>query len=142
MFFYIQWWPFYTPLVPDPENYEENYTCFENTSLVLLTIYQYLVVCMVFSLSKPFRQPLYTNFPFSVSLIILLVFNTYIVLSSDSFITGLIDLMPGVSLTYRLSVLVIVAINSIFSYGFEKIVIWYISIWWKNRKDKKRVAAQ
>jgi|LauGreDrversion4_2_1035121.scaffolds.fasta_scaffold32326_1 cbb3-type cytochrome oxidase subunit 1 len=80
---------------------------------------------MVFSIAKPFRQPLYSNSLFLVALFVLLGFDIYIVLSDDSFITGLMTLKEnGIELNYRLFVLLVVVANAILSYIFEKLVVW------------------
>jgi len=91
MFYYVSWWSFYTPapyLDPnfDPADADDNTACFENTSVFLISLYQYVVVCVAFSISKPFRQPLYTNLWFTFSLIILSVFNVYITLVNQGWI--------------------------------------------------------
>lgn len=45
---------------------------------------------------------------------------------------------------WRFIIVIIIIVNSIVTYLFEKIVVWYISLWWKHRKDKikeeKRIA--
>ena len=97
---------------------------------------------MVFSISKPFRQPLYTNLWFTLSLIILFAINTYIVLSDDSFITTLLMLETTITMEFRLACLITVVANSIVTYGYERIIVWYVSIWWKNRLDRKILREQ
>lgn len=80
---------------------------------------------MVFSISKPFRQPLYTNLWFLLSLLVLLGFDVYVVLSRDDFITWLMTLMEeGIELNYRFFILLVVVANAIVSYMFEKLVVW------------------
>ena len=49
----------FVPLVPDPDS--SNYYCYENTTLFLFSIFQYISGSVVFSVGKPFRKPLYTN---------------------------------------------------------------------------------
>ena len=39
---------------------------------------------------------------------------------------------------FRLSILVIAFVNSLCTYLYEKIVIWYISLYWRNKKEKIR----
>jgi magnesium-transporting ATPase (P-type) len=56
---------------------------YETTALVFIANFQYIITCMVFSISKPFRQPLYSNVWFARSLVILIGFNIYIVVSDD-----------------------------------------------------------
>lgn len=137
MFYYIRHWTsFYKPLVINPDDDHANYKCYENTSVNFAANFQYLIVCMVYSISKPFRQPLYSNLWFTLSLILLLACNTYMTISDDTFVTSLLSFEGDVSLTFRLSALIIVVINTIITYGYERIVVWYVSIWWKNREDK------
>jgi hypothetical protein len=92
---------------------------------------------MVFSISKPFRQPLYTNLWFTLSLVVLLGLNTFMVVSSDEWLGELMTLETDPSMTFRLSALVIVVINAAVSYFYERVIVWYVSIWHKNRSDRK-----
>ena len=111
--------------------------CFENTAVNYVANFQYFFVCLVFSISKPFRQPLYTNLWFSVSLLVLLGMNTYQVVSDDSFITSLLDLEASVDTRFRLWTLVIVGVNALVTYLYERVVVWYVSIWARNRVEER-----
>jgi hypothetical protein len=68
---------------------------------------------------------------------VLFAINTYINISDDSFITDLLVLETDITMEFRLSALIIVVVNSIITYGYERIIVWYVSIWWKNRTDRK-----
>uniref|UniRef100_A0A8C5IM52 Polyamine-transporting ATPase 13A3 n=1 Tax=Junco hyemalis TaxID=40217 RepID=A0A8C5IM52_JUNHY len=59
------------------EHYIKNY---ENTTLFFISSFQYLIVAIVFSKGKPFRQPCYKNFLFVLSVIVLYVFIFFIML--------------------------------------------------------------
>lgn len=140
MFFFVRWWSFYyPPKEPTPDDPDASMACFENTSMFLTTLYQYLVVAMAFSISKPFRQPIYTNLWFSFSLAILSVFSIYITLASDKWIEKIFEIKMEITMEFRLSLLVVAFINGLFTYFYEKIFIWYISLWWKNKKEKARI---
>uniref|UniRef100_A0A8C0EYS1 Polyamine-transporting ATPase 13A3 n=1 Tax=Bubo bubo TaxID=30461 RepID=A0A8C0EYS1_BUBBB len=69
------------------EHYIKNY---ENTTLFFISSFQYLIVAIVFSKGKPFRQPCYKNFLFVISVIVLYVFIFFIMLhpveSIDTFL--------------------------------------------------------
>lgn len=139
MFFFIRKWSFYQPPPPiDPNNGDDNTTGYENTSVFLISLYQYVVVCVAFSISKPFRQPLYTNLPFVVSLVILSVFNIYITLANDGWIFSAFDVIEDINMPFRLSLICIAFVNGVITFFYEKMAVWYISIWWKNKKEKKR----
>jgi hypothetical protein len=88
---------------------------------------------VAFSISKPFRQPLYTNYAFSIALLVLTIFTVLLALSDFSWMLSVFAIMPDISLEFKV-ILVIVAIgNSLATFLFEKIVIWHVSIWWKNK---------
>jgi cation-transporting ATPase 13A3/4/5 len=138
MFYNVTWWEFYTPPGPvDPDDADDNTAGYQNTSVFLISLYQYVVVCVAFSISKPFRQPLYTNLWFTASLILLTVFNIYITVANEDWIYSTFQVMQGISLEFRLFVLLMAVVNGAITFFYEKIAIWYISIWWKNRKEKK-----
>ncbi len=82
IFLYVQNQSFYTPTPPNPEDpyAPETNRSFENTSIFWLGNFQYLSACVAFSISRPFRKPLYTNYLFTGALIILIGFSTLLVL--------------------------------------------------------------
>lgn len=139
MFFYVRWWSFYQPPPPiDPDSGDANTDGYENSSVFLISLYQYVVVCVAFSISKPFRQPLYTNLPFVASLVVLSVFNLYITIASDSWIFSAFSVETDLNIEFRLSLICIAFVNGVLTFFFEKIAVWYISIWWKNKKERRR----
>jgi len=97
---------------------------------------------MVFSISKPFRQPLYTNLWFSLCLVICLGFSGYIVMSPHTWVNELFDLKGDISFQFRLICIVVVVANALVSYVYEKIIIWYVTVCWKNRKDRIKMRQQ
>jgi len=94
---------------------------------------------MAFSISKPFRQPIYTNLWFTLSLLILGVFSIYITLANNEWIESVFEIKESITMEFRLTLLLIAFINGILTYFYEKIVIWYVSLWWKNRKERIRL---
>lgn len=83
---YNNWW--FIPLSPS-DDAKENYICYESTAVFLVGCFQYLVTCIAFSISKPFRKPLYTNLYFTLSIAILFGFNLYLVMVSVPFTNNL-----------------------------------------------------
>uniref|UniRef100_A0A8C5APC3 ATPase 13A3 n=1 Tax=Gadus morhua TaxID=8049 RepID=A0A8C5APC3_GADMO len=58
----------------DPD-YISNY---ENTSIFYVSSFQYIIVAIIFSKGKPFRQPSYKNWPFMLSALTLYVFMLFV----------------------------------------------------------------
>jgi cation-transporting ATPase 13A3/4/5 len=80
-FIFVKQFPFYKPphINPeDPSGAGANQS-FENTAVFWVSSFQYLGTVVAFSVSRPFRRPLYTNKIFIVSLILMLAFNIYLV---------------------------------------------------------------
>jgi hypothetical protein len=70
--------------------------------------------------------------------VLLTVFNVYITISSEDWIWSAFDIEQALSIEFRLSVLCIAFVNGVITFFYEKIFIWYLSIWWKNKKERKR----
>ena len=58
-FYWVSWQSWYTPPVLDED--EKIYACFENTILFLLSCYQYIIVAIIFSVGRPYRENLWNN---------------------------------------------------------------------------------
>ena len=93
--------------------------------------FQYLVTCMAFSIAKPFRKSIYTNIPFFFCVIFLFIFNTLcIYLPSKNVVPTEFDLLPFESqdgatsnYSYRYWVGLGILVNSILTYGAEKLIV-------------------
>jgi hypothetical protein len=67
-----------------------------------------------------------------------MAFTAYVVIANDRWVTWLFDLEEDISITFRLSMVAIIFLNSTVSYLFEKIIIWYLTLWWKKRLERKK----
>lgn len=59
IYFLLRRKDWFEPLEPEGD---KNILCYENTTLFLLSTAQYIIVVIVFSVGKPFRKPMYTNY--------------------------------------------------------------------------------
>ncbi|KAJ7412937.1 hypothetical protein WISP_93812 [Willisornis vidua] len=101
------------------EHYIKNY---ENTTLFFISSFQYLIVAIVFSKGKPFRQPCYKNFLFVISVIVLYAFIFFIMLHPVEAINEFLELVC-VPEEWRMKILGIVIINAIVSVLVENVLL-------------------
>lgn len=111
---------------------------FEATVLFLFTSIQYLVTSIAFSISKPFRDPLYKNPYFTVCLIILTLYSYYIILIPDKGSMSVFALKGGMSFEFKSWMAIVATINAVFTYLYEKVIAWSVAVWWKNRRERKK----
>lgn len=134
-----QWTSFYVYTEPDPE---DSYslaanTSYENTVVFIFANFQYLITCVSFSISKPFRKPLYTNLIFTVSIMIMIALCSFILFSDEPWLIDFFSLMEeGMPMQFRLWLALLVCANFVVTYVFEKFGIWYLALWWKRRYDR------
>ncbi|KAI1235865.1 putative cation-transporting ATPase 13A3, partial [Lamprotornis superbus] len=101
------------------EHYIKNY---ENTTLFFISSFQYLIVAIVFSKGKPFRQPCYKNFLFVLSVIVLYVFIFFIMLHPVEPIDEFLELVC-VPPEWRLRIVIIVILNAVVSVLTENVLL-------------------
>ena len=142
-FNFVREFSFYTPPVPDPGNPSGRGAnkSFENTSVFWVSSFQYLSTVIAFSVSKPFRKALYTNKVFSIALFLMLAFNIYLVVTRDKWAIDFFEFEEHDMTThFKLWIGIIVIVNFVITYFMEKVVIWYVSVWWKRRTDRKNLS--
>ncbi|XP_016327909.1 probable cation-transporting ATPase 13A3 isoform X1 [Sinocyclocheilus anshuiensis] len=107
-----------------------------NTTLFFVSSFQYLIVAIIFSKGKPFRQPSYKNWPFVLSALILIVFLFFIMFVPISGIYEFLELVC-VPLSWRVSMVLIVLGNTVVSVFIETVVLDVIL--WKHvfSRDKQ-----
>ena len=66
--------------------------CHENTIFFLIAHFQYLIVAIAFSVSKPFRQRIYKNWPLMIYLILIFFYSIWITINCDSWSLKLFNL--------------------------------------------------
>ncbi|XP_068460233.1 polyamine-transporting ATPase 13A3 isoform X2 [Clinocottus analis] len=98
---------------------DHNIQNYENTSLFYVSSFQYLVVAIVFSKGKPFRQPSYKNWPFVLSAFSLYVFLLFIMFHPVRSIDDFFEVVC-VPFEWRMQLFVIVLVNAAVSVFAEK----------------------
>ncbi|XP_077412443.1 polyamine-transporting ATPase 13A3-like [Vanacampus margaritifer] len=108
--------------------YARNFRSFENTSIFYVSSFQYLIVAIVFSQGKPFRQPSYKNCPFIVTCSIQYAFLLFIMLNPIPAIDYILQI-ACIPYDWRITLLIIVLAHAIVSFTLEKLIhdaLWRI----------------
>ncbi|KAL3978996.1 nuclear receptor co-repressor 2 [Sarotherodon galilaeus] len=106
----------------ETEEDEHNIQNYENTSLFYVSSFQYLIVAIVFSKGKPFRQPSYKNWPFVLSAGSLYVFLLFILFFRVDVITGFMEIVC-IPFEWRLRLLLIILVNAAVSVLVETVIL-------------------
>ncbi|XP_018321676.1 probable cation-transporting ATPase 13A3 isoform X2 [Agrilus planipennis] len=78
-FLIIQEFDWFTPFEFDPET-PHFFSGFENYAVFCVSTFQYIIIAVVFSKGKPYREPLYTNKLFMMSIVMSTLVCSYITL--------------------------------------------------------------
>ncbi|KAG8905466.1 hypothetical protein FRB99_008907 [Tulasnella sp. 403] len=114
---------------------------YENTTLFLVSSFQYILVAAVFSIGPPYRQPIWTNGLLMGSIVILGLFSTVILLHPPARFVEWLDLMP-LEAGARGTLLFVVVCNVVMSVMLEKwepvaqLVSW-VHRRWRSRRPKR-----
>ncbi|XP_061680110.1 polyamine-transporting ATPase 13A3 isoform X1 [Syngnathoides biaculeatus] len=118
---------------------DHNIQNYENTSLFYVSCFQYLIVAIVFSKGKPFRQPSYKNWLFVMTSSILYIFLFVIMFYPAEPIDEFLEIVC-VPLDWRLKLLLIIVLNAVVSVMVETffidIILWKVVF----SRDKQGVA--
>jgi cation-transporting ATPase 13A2 len=113
--------PFYSPLIPKPST-KENIYCLETTTLFLTSAFHTLSVAAVYSISKPFKRPLYTNKSYTILLSALFLVMVYLILIPDYYSRYWLELR-SLPFYFRFLLLSICLLHLLVAVLFERIVI-------------------
>uniref|UniRef100_A0A665UU48 Polyamine-transporting ATPase 13A3 n=1 Tax=Echeneis naucrates TaxID=173247 RepID=A0A665UU48_ECHNA len=98
---------------------DHNIKNYENTSLFYVSSFQYLIVAIVFSKGKPFRQPSYKNWPFVLSVLSLYIFLLFIMFHPVETIDSFLEIVC-VPFDWRIKLALIILVNAVASVVVEK----------------------
>ncbi|XP_056148990.1 LOW QUALITY PROTEIN: polyamine-transporting ATPase 13A3-like [Lampris incognitus] len=107
----------YSINVTSPHDHK-NIRNYENTTLFYVSAFQYLIVAIVFSKGKPFRQPSYKNWPFMLSCMGLYTFLFLIMLYPIPAIDNFLEIVC-VPHSWRITLAIIVVVNATVSFILE-----------------------
>lgn len=132
----------YQPPVLDREH--SNHTNSENTTLFLLSCYQYIFVAVVLSVGPPFRQSMAHNLPFVVTMLVALGLSSYMLFDPAPWLMEWMEL-TWMSSKFRVFVLVLAIGSFACSYLAERQLFPRLAKWigkartkWRGRQKKTK----
>ncbi|KAI1315866.1 hypothetical protein EDD11_000242 [Mortierella claussenii] len=134
LFWMIRHQPWYQP--PKYERGKKNIECFENTGLFFLSIFQYLLVAIVFSVGPPYRKPMVSNRPFVFITVGLVVLCALMVLFPSTWLSEFMQLLD-IPFSFRVLILFMAATHlttaSLSEYFFFPLIASAIGRWMAHR---------
>ncbi|KAE8215245.1 hypothetical protein CF327_g1466 [Tilletia walkeri] len=119
-FLYTRAQPWYEQPVLNPD--ELNVINPENSSLFLISSFQYILVAAVFSVGPPYRKPMYTNPMLMLSLAVLTAFSLYFLFVPSGWFFDILGLV-SFPRSFHFALLVMVLVNVALSVLFEAFAI-------------------
>ncbi|KAJ7497400.1 hypothetical protein FB451DRAFT_1211342 [Mycena latifolia] len=121
-YLWVRGQPWYTPPIPSDPSSGDNHLDsrnYENSTLFLLSCFQYVLVAAVFSIGPPYRKSMWTNGWLMGSLGLLTGLNILVLLSPPQAISDILTLMP-LPIHGRTVLLFGGAANAVLSMAFEQ----------------------
>ncbi|KAM4771312.1 putative cation-transporting ATPase 13A4 [Rhinophrynus dorsalis] len=107
---------------------KKNYESFENTTLWLMTAVHFVILAFVFSKGKPFRQPLYTNYVFVVTLMVEVALTLFFIFADIKNMYVVLELVCTPT-SWRIHMFVILVICFVVSYLVEEFILDNRALW-------------
>jgi len=111
--------------------------CFANSAIFLVSNFQYIVTAMVFSISRPFKKPIYSNFLLTGFLILIIAYQVYVTIRPDKYSFDIFALITFGDDNFKFYIIFMCLANFILSYLVEKLLIPCLSEAWKRNKIRK-----
>ena len=113
--------------------------CYVNTGLFFISTIQYLLFALVFSISKPFRKPIYTNYPLLLYLIVVLVYTTLMLFYNNKVTPSEMGLLEIKGNEFKIGIASICVISIILGLVIEYLVVpCCIRIYHHNGKGNEK----
>ena len=112
--------------------------CYDNTVLFSISNAQYLLTAVAFSMSKPFRKPIYTNPLLTIFIMLTITLSLYIVVNNDWITNEYLYLIPfdGDDF-YKYYIIAIIVLNLAIAYFTEAVIVPFFKKKWNDRQLRK-----
>ncbi|KAF6384389.1 ATPase 13A4 [Rhinolophus ferrumequinum] len=117
-----------TPPIPENVGSNDTFRSFENTTIWFLGTINCIIVALIFSKGKPFRQPTYKNYIFVLVLVIQLAVCLFILFADIPDLYRRFDLLCTPVL-WRVCIVIMLSCNFIVSFVVEEAIIENRALW-------------
>ncbi|XP_060533248.1 polyamine-transporting ATPase 13A3-like isoform X2 [Cylas formicarius] len=100
-----------------------NFYSYEDYAVFGVSMFQYIILAVVFSKGKPYRRPLYTNSVFLLSLIVMTILCAWVVLRPPEFLWKVLELKVPPHWDGRIAILGIASFNFLACYALEELFV-------------------
>lgn len=121
VFFLIQTYTWFEPFSYNQKDY--SYKCYENYAVFSLSMFQYIILAIVFSKGRPYRKAIYTNTPFALSLLLTTIICIYITIHPSKWIINLFELKLPPNFDGRTAIILLAIANFACSFVAEDLVV-------------------
>ncbi|XP_063923863.1 polyamine-transporting ATPase 13A3-like [Zophobas morio] len=123
-YYFIQTYDWFVPFVFNPDN-TIYYSCYENYAVYCVSMFQYIIMAVIFSKGKPYRKAIYTNYIFLFTIMLMIAVCSYITLEPAHWIVEALELKMPPLYDGRIFVLIIALANFVICMFMEEIVVDY-----------------
>lgn len=121
IFYLIQTYAWFEPFLYNSKDY--TYKCYENYAVFSLSMFQYIILAIVFSKGRPYRKAIYTNILFAFSLFLTTITCIYITIYPSKWILNLFELQLPPKYDGRIAIILLAIANLVCSFIAEDFIV-------------------
>jgi len=131
-FFLVQAQPWF--VAKEASDDTQDVWSYENYTLFAVSVFQYIVMVVVYSQGKPYRKPIWTNWRLSGSVVIMTAFTIYLVLIPSNWLIDLFLFRMPEKFSFQLMLMALVGVHCILAFLIEEGIVNFLG----NRVDKSK----
>ncbi|KAL3082109.1 hypothetical protein niasHT_031138 [Heterodera trifolii] len=141
-FIYTSWQPWFVPYAVPIGPETEDRRSMQGTAVFCVSMFQYIMLAIIYSKGFPYRRPLYSNKPLCISLLLVAILSVVICVQPPEFFIERLEFDPIPYIEYRLLLLILALLSGVLCYLYENFVIdWLILNVHEKRKKHKLLLA-
>ncbi|KAH0815715.1 hypothetical protein GEV33_007075 [Tenebrio molitor] len=97
--------------------------CYENYAVYSVSMFQYIIMAVVFSKGRPYRKPIYTNYIFLFAIFVMIAICAYVTVDPATWIVDSLELVMPPLYDGRVAILVMAVVNFAVSVIMEEVIV-------------------